>query len=166
MKTSKGRHTSDHRAIVPEHDIRTQHTISKTIIFRDLKQINVEEFTSALDLVNIKNMEDLKLANRKYDEELSRVSDHLAPEKTRIITKKEKRLWFDEDVANLRRLLRRSEKIWLRIGSDDSWSAYKEIRKLTKHVSGKEKRKIGMKIVECGSNSKKLFQLVNHLTAH
>ena len=87
-------------------------------------------------------MEDLKLANRKYEEELSRVLDHLVPEKITIITKKEKRPWFEEDLANLSRLLRRSEKIWLRIGSDDSWSAYKQIRKHYKSkLMGKNKKK-------------------------
>ena len=64
MRTSKGRHISDHRAIVSELDIRIQHTISKMVAFRDLKQINIAEFKSVLDLGNIENMEDLKLANR------------------------------------------------------------------------------------------------------
>ena len=150
-----------------ELNIRIQHTISKTVTFRDLKQINVEEFKSALDLGNIKSMKDLKLANRKYDEELSKILNHLAPEKTKFIAKKVKRPWFDEDIANLRTLLRRSEKIWLRTGSDDSWSAYIQIRKQYQNKLVENKReKIGMKIVECGSHSKKLFQLVNHLTSH
>ena len=78
---------------------------------------------------NIKNMDDLTLVNEKYEEELSRGLDHLAPEKTKFVTMKEKRPWFDEDVANLRRLLRRFEKFWLRIRSDNSWNAYKQIRK-------------------------------------
>ena len=126
----------------------------------------MEEFESALDLGNIKNMEDLELFNRKY-EELSRVLDHLAPEKTKFITKKEKRPWFDEHVANLGRLLRRSEKIWLRVGSDDSWSAYKQIRKQYQDkLMEKEREKISMKIKECGSDSKKLILFVNHLTGH
>ena len=60
----------------------------------------MEEFESALDLGDIENMEDLELVNRKYVEELSRVLEHLAPQKTKFITKKEKRPWFDEDVAN------------------------------------------------------------------
>ena len=50
--------------------------------------------------------------------------NHLAPEKNKFVTMKEKRPWFDEDVANLRRLLRRFENIWLRIRYDNSWNAY------------------------------------------
>ena len=65
-RTSKGRYISDHRAILSELYIRLQYTIDKTVTFTDLKQINVEEFKSALDLGNIENMEDLKLVKRKY----------------------------------------------------------------------------------------------------
>ena len=120
MRTFKGSYISDHKTIVTELDIRIQHTLGKTVMFRDLKQINMEEFKSALDLGNIKVMEDLALVNEKFEEELSGVLDHLAREKTKFVTMKEKRPWFDEDVANLRRLLRRFEKIWLRIRSDNA----------------------------------------------
>ena len=62
------------------------------------------------------------------------------------------------------RLLKRSEKIWLRIGSDDSWSAYKQIRKQYQDkLMEKSRGKISMKIEKCGSNSKNCFLLVNHL---
>ena len=88
-----------------------------------------EEFESTLDLVNIENMRDLELVNRIYEEELSRMLNHLAPERAKFITKKEKRPWFDEDRASLRRVLRRCENFWMRICSEDSWSAYKQIRK-------------------------------------
>ena len=167
MRTFKGSYILDHRAIVTELDIRIQHTLGKMVMFRDLKQINMEEFKSALDLGNIKNMEDLTLVNEKYEVELSRVLDHLAPEKTKFITMKENRPWFDEDVANLRQLLRIFEEIWLRIRSDNSWNPYKQIRKQYQHNLVEMKReKISMKTAECGSDSKNLFQLVNHLTGH
>ena len=51
----------------------------------------------------------------------SRVIDQLAPERTKQITRKEKRPWFDDDIAGLRRVLRRSEKIWMRIRSENNW---------------------------------------------
>ena len=63
MKTFKGSYISDHRALVTELDIKMQHTLGKTVTFRDLKQINMEEFKSALYLGNIKNMEDLTLVD-------------------------------------------------------------------------------------------------------
>ena len=73
MRTFKGSYISDHTAVVTELDIRIQHTLGKMVMLQDLKQINMEEFKSALDLGNIKNMEDLALVNEKYEEELSKI---------------------------------------------------------------------------------------------
>ena len=53
------------------------------------------------------------------------------------------------------------------IRSENSWSVYKQIRKQYQDMlTEKKKEKIHRKIEECGSDSKKLFQLVNHLTGH
>ena len=93
--------------------------------------------------------------------------DQLAPERTKHINRKEKRPWFSDDIAGLRRVLRRSEKIWMRIRSENNWSIYKQIRKQYQDMlTEKKKEKISRKIEECGSDGKKLFQLVNHLTDH
>ena len=88
--------------------IGIQHITGKMVTFRNLKQINVEEFGSTLDLGNIENTRDLELVNRIYEEELSRVLNHLVPDKTKFMTKK-KKPWFREDMAILSRILR-SEK--------------------------------------------------------
>ena len=69
-RTFKGSYISDHKEIVTELDVRIQHTLGKMITFRDLKQINMEVFKSALDLGTIENMEDMTLVNEKYEEEL------------------------------------------------------------------------------------------------
>ena len=53
MRIFKGRYISDHRAIVAEFDIGVQHTQSRSVTFRNLKQINVSEFLSSLDFSNI-----------------------------------------------------------------------------------------------------------------
>ena len=56
IKTFKGRYVSDHRVIVSELSIGIQHITGKTVTFRNLKQINVEESESTLDLGITENM--------------------------------------------------------------------------------------------------------------
>ena len=68
-KIFKSRYVSDHRVIVSELSIGIQHITGKMVTFRNLKQINVEEFESTLDLGSIKDMRDLELVNRIYEEE-------------------------------------------------------------------------------------------------
>ena len=102
IRTFKGRFISDHRVVTAELSIGIQHIMGKTVTFRNLKRINVDEFESTLDLGHTENMRDLELVNRTYQEELSRVLNHLAPEITIVITRKEKRPWFDKDISNLK----------------------------------------------------------------
>ena len=103
----------------------------------------------------------------KYKNELTRVLDKLAPEKTKLFIKKEKRPWFNEYVANMKRVLRRCEKIWVRNGTEDSWRAYQQARSLYPgKIVEKKRETICKKIEECSSDSRKIFQLVNHLTGH
>ena len=140
IRTFKGRFISDHRAIVAELNIRIQHNTGKIITFRNLKNINVEEFGSILDMGHTQNMRDLELINETYKEELSRVLDQFALERIKHITRKEKRPWFNNDIAGLRRVLRRSEKIWMRIRSENNWSIYKQIRKQYQDVLAEKKK--------------------------
>ena len=67
-----------------------------------------------LDFGNIENWENPTTTSDIYEKELTRVLDQLAPEKTKLVIKKEKKPWYDEEVANIKRALRRSEKIWIR----------------------------------------------------
>ena len=166
-KTSKGRYILDHRAIMTELDIRIQHTFSKMVTFRNLKLINVEEFKSALNFGSIENKKDLELVNEKYENELTRVLNQLTAEKMKLFIKKEKRPWFDEGIANMKRVLRRCENIWVRNGTEDCWRVYQQARRLYQGKIVEKKREIiSKKIKECGSDSRKLFQLVNHLTGY
>ena len=55
----------------------------------------------------------------------------------------------------------------MKIRSEDSWKAYKEIRnQYQDRLMEKKREKINKKIEACDSDSKKLFLLVNHLTGH
>ena len=135
------------------------------VTFRNLKQINVEEFQSSLNFGNTEDIKDLELIYEKYVNELTRDLGQLAPEKTKLLTNRAKRPWVDQDLASQKKVLRRCEKIWLRFRTVACWQAYQHERR---HHQGKiiemQKEKISKKIEECGSNSRKLFQLVNHLT--
>ena len=96
--------------------------------------------------------------NKKYENELTRVLDQLAPEKTKMFIKKEKRPWFNEDIANMKRVLRRCEKVWVRNRIEDSWRTYQQARSLYQgKIVEKKRETISKKIEECSSDSKNCF---------
>ena len=84
IKTFIRRYILDDRAIVSELDIRVQHTNSMTVAFRNLKQMNVEEFQLSLNFSNIANIEDLDWVYNQYENELTRILDQLASEKQKF----------------------------------------------------------------------------------
>ena len=143
-------------AIAVKLQIRIQHTIGTRVTFRNLKQVNPEEFLSVLYFGNIDNCENLTSASDTYEKELRRVLDQLAPKKTKLLIKKEKRPWYDEEVAIMKRALRRSEKIWIRNSYTICWKAYQQVRKLYQSKIVKRKIKtISIKIEEWGHDTEK-----------
>ena len=83
-----------------------------------------------LDFGNIADWENPSTANETYEKEQMRVLDQLAPEKTKLLIKKEKKPWYDEEVTNTKKSLRSSEEIWIRNSTMISWKAYQQLRKL------------------------------------
>ena len=106
IKIFKDRYISDHWAIIAELKIRIQHTISTTVTFRNLRQVNPGVF-GITRFRNITNWENPTGASNTYEKELMRVLDQLAPEKTKLLIKKEKKVWYDEEVADMKRALGR-----------------------------------------------------------
>ena len=68
-----------------------------------------------------------------------RVLDQFAHEKAKLLIKKEKKSWYDEEIADMKRALRRSEQIWIRNSTMICWKAYQQVRKLYKNLWKKDK---------------------------
>ena len=65
----------------------------------------------------------------------------------------------------MKRALRRSKKIWVRNRSTISWKSYQQVRRFYQiKITEKKIKTISKKIEQCGSDTKKLFKLLNHLT--
>ena len=69
-----------------EFDIRIQHAHTRSVKFRNLKQINVGEFQSSFGFGNISNLNNFQSVYNKYENELPRVLNQLAPERTKLLT--------------------------------------------------------------------------------
>ena len=72
--------------------------------------------------------------------------------KTKLLTNRDKRPWFDQDIVYQKRILRRCEKIWLRYRTETCWQAYQQTRgHYQSKIVEKKKEIISKKIEECGS---------------
>ena len=150
---SSFKNISNHRVIVAELKIRIQHTISTTVTFRNLRQVNPEEFLEVLEFGNIDDRENPTAASDTYEKKLIRVLDKL-PERTKLLIKKEKKPLYDKEVAVMKRALRRSEKIWIRNSTTICWKVYQQVRKLYQSKIAEKIKTISMKMEECGHDTK------------
>ena len=91
--------------------------------------MNIPEFQSSLDLVTWIVWMTYKQYTINMKMNLPRVLNQLAPERTKLFTNWEKRLWFDQDIAYQKRVLGRHEKIWLRYRTEACWQAYLHARR-------------------------------------
>ena len=83
----------------------------KEMSFRKLKDINPEEFTSDLNF-NMGIEDDLDVLIEKFEDGLCMVLDKHAPIKTKKITERKKRAWFNDEVKEAKQKVGRREKIW------------------------------------------------------
>ena len=94
----------------------------------------------------------------------SSLEDH-APVKTKLMPLQKPIPWFTEEVKILKQTMQRREKIWRKYKLDSMWMAFKVARNRYKNVLREAKLLVvSEKVLECGTNTCKLYSLVNSLT--
>ena len=101
---------------------------TKTIRSRDIKGIDSDMFKSDLvqelgTLPNLSNnLEDYVVA---FENKLRSILDAHAPERVKTVALRPKNMWFSEEIAEKRRIVRRRERLWLRYKTEDLWKAFR-----------------------------------------
>ena len=100
-----------------------------------------------------------------FDEELTRVVNTLALVKTINTNLRCKRLWYDNDMKQHKRRVRKLEKKWLKYKLGSCWTAYKKCRNsYYGRLNAKKKDTLRSKFATCTHDTKKLHALVANLT--
>ena len=94
----------------------------------------------------------------------SSLDDH-APIKTKLMPLQTPIPWFTEEVKILKQTMQRREKIWRRYKLDSMWIVFKVARNRYKNALREAKLSVvSEKVLECGTDTCKLYHLVNSLT--
>ena len=89
------------------------------------------------------------------DEELTRVVNTLAPIKTVNTNLRSKKPWYDNDMKQHKRRVRKLEKKWLKYKLDSCWIAYKKCRNsYFGKFNAKKKDTLKNKFAECTHDTK------------
>jgi hypothetical protein len=168
---------SDHHAVQCSLNITTPQRTIKSVPFRAVNFIDLDAFVSDLDSLPLllspaDNLDSLLL---QYNDGFASVLDKHAPIRTKSFPIRLAITWFDESVRLLHREARYTERTWrsreLRASTSGDWSVVDVLYEwycscVDEYYSS---LKVGKKhylsdlIVECGSDQKKLFRLINDL---
>ena len=155
---------SDHYIIQCQASIPTNITVSRSVTSRKLIDIDHKAFMNDINCEAI-NMTNIDEAIKTLNAELLRVLDKHAPLKERRVTERKKEPWYEGHIKQQKKVVRNREHIWRKYKQYHQWKAFTvERNRCNRMLAGSKLRTISNKIEECGSNTKKLYNLVNNIT--
>ena len=134
------------------------------ISFHKLKNINIEELAKELSL-NENISDDLDTLMQEFDKKSKVALDKAAPLKTKSISTRHTNPWFDDQLRQQKRVVRRRERIWRESKTELTWIAFKveklRYKRMLKHTCINA---VSEQVHECATDSKKLYKLNNNIT--
>ena len=133
--------------------------------YRDLKSIDIEKMWSDYNFrLPDENITVDEMPN-KLNEMLKDLLDQHAPLQLKSITERTKVAWFDNEVKEYKCIARCREKLWRKYHTPELWKAF-QVARGTYHdkIKSCKTSTISTQVLECGKDSKKLFELVSKLT--
>ena len=156
---------SDHYAVLGHIVIPHTATTIRTVKARKLKNIDISMFMEDIntDAIPLTVIDEVVTA---LDTELLRVLDKHAPIKELKVTDRKKELWYEDHIKLQKRIVKNREFIWNRFDHQDHhWKAFTiERNRFNRMVAGAKIQANSEKVLECGHDTKKLYNLVNNIT--
>ena len=136
---------------------------SKTISYRNLKNIDHEKFTSYIEnTLSINDSLSFGENIQQYNDVMRRAIDEFAPIKSRSVKIVPNAPWFDHEYANLRRCRRKAERRFRKTGLATHKNNFVTLRKATTLLAHKKKCKYLADKLEKG-NPRILYSTINQL---
>eukprot|EP00794_Sanderia_malayensis_P002898 gene2898-3350_t len=97
--------------------------------------------------------------------EIKRSLDLVAPVKTFTMVIRQRKDWFDEEVADQKRKVRREERKWIKYREQQQWRIYHHERNKYNYMILEKKTKIlSDKILKCKGDTRALYKTFNKIT--
>ncbi|XP_060554994.1 uncharacterized protein LOC132715902 [Ruditapes philippinarum] len=114
FKTSNGKVTRDHFAILMKVNVSKPPPIRKTVTYRKSRDINIEDFKADIRSSELfgPKPDSMAEASEKYHTVLSSLLDKHAPEKTKTIVLRPQCPWFNQEIHDEKHIKRKLERKW------------------------------------------------------
>ena len=161
---------SDHKAVTFYLDTQRPPLPKKTIVYRNIRKINIDAFkediksNKDLNGESLKDISDPATCVSVYDNAAKSLLDKHAPEKTKTITIHPKVEWYTEAVDIARKEKRKKERKWRTEKNTINRDLFIKSRNdLTKTIKDAKKNHFSRKITESEDSQKALFNCVDQL---
>ena len=162
---------SDHAFVQCYLSCRRPTLEKKTISYRDLKKIDLDQFKVDLQLspLGLKDLQsegknDLDQLVLLYRDTLSKLLDKHAPLKTRSFVVRPKLPWFNGSIKEAKKAKKRAEKKWRSSKNENDKEHFKSKRNEYLYLLNTAKQKYySDKIEESQGDQRKLFKLVKSI---
>ena len=157
---------SDHTAVICGTNVQRENITRKEVSYRKINEIDLDEFSQDIKFdpnyyIN-KTVDELVIA---LERTLKEALDKHAPEVQRIVTVRQKTPWFNQQVLEQKRMVRKRERTWKKHKQQHHWKALSTEKKKYRSILRKARcESISSKVAECKSNVKSLYNLVNNIT--
>ena len=128
MTTNPGPFITDHRAIVCTLNLKKLKPTSGKIEIQQYNKVDPTQWQQEFQVGNVNLSDKLDTIVKGLDEELTRVVNTLTPIKTVNTNLRSKKPWYDNDMKQHKRQVRKLEKKWLKYKLDSCWIAQKKIQ--------------------------------------
>ena len=156
----------DHFPVFIETTLKKPAAERSTVTFRRLKNIEHEALITAIQQSPLATMNtQLPLPEQVdlYNSVLGAILDKMAPEITRVITRRDNVDWYNDDIRNAKQARRRAERKWRKSHLQVDRDLYVECRQKVDDALLEAKKSHYRKlIVEC-EDQKQVYKIVNKL---
>ena len=155
---------SDHRVVRVITKVNKENIISKSITYRNFKDIDHSEFASDISELKVES-DDIDTYVELFEDEMKRLVDKHAPEKEKMQICRNPKPWFNERIYHLKRVLRKSERLWKKYQNPEDYEIFKtDLSKYHHELKLEKQRTLSQKVLEFKGDSKKLYRFVSDLT--
>jgi hypothetical protein len=138
----------------------------KEISYRKIKAINKDELAHLIDSSQLTALDDSALDEMvtKYDQELRKILDTVAPLRAKKIRIRVNAEWYNDVIRSEKQSRRRAERRWLKTKSYVDQASYKTARlKVNEMIDEAKRAHYQGKVSACDGDPKKLFRVVDTL---
>ena len=158
---SQNMFVSDHNSIQCILNIPKEDCAQKELTYRKLKDVDLSQLVNDMSLEEIKaeNLDEMVVM---LEENFSTALNNQAPEITKVITERKKKLWFVDDLKQQK--VTRREKVFRKYRLQSCWTAFdRERKKHRKMLLEAKTACYSEQVKDCRGDRKGLYKMVNTL---